>query len=155
MSPPSSSVLTALDRWAPIAALKANALAYPLLEVLHLVAIGLVFGTIFLVDLRLLGGMRRFDANALARAVLPWTLLGFLIAALSGLTLFAMRAGEMLQNPFFIAKICLLFAAGTNAAILHARGALDAEAPLTRWQAGLSLLIWMAAIFCGRWIAYV
>ena len=155
MPPPDTSALSAWDQWSPIVALKANAIVYPLCEVVHLVAIGLLFGTIFLVDLRLLGFMRQFDANVLARAILPWTLLGFVVAVLSGLTLFAMRIGEMLQNPFFIAKICLLFAAGSNAAVLHARGPLDPGAALTRGQAGVSLLIWVAAIFCGRWIAYV
>ena len=49
----------------------------------------------------------------------------------------------------------LIFAAGTNAAVLHARGAIDATTVITKVQALLSILIWLAVIACGRWIAYV
>mgnify|MGYP002148206731 CR=1 FL=1 len=44
---------------------------------------------------------------------------------------------------------------GTNAAILHSRGPLDSSSTATRLQAAFSLLIWIAIIICGRWIAYV
>lgn len=147
--------LALLEQWAPLVALKANAYAYPVLEVMHIAAIGIVFGTMWVVDLRLIGWMARLDVNDLAKSVLPWTLLGFLLALMTGLTMFVMQIGELINNPMFITKILLLFVAGTNAAILHARGALDASNQITRFQAILSLLIWIAVIFCGRWIAYV
>jgi hypothetical protein len=151
----STNALARLEAWTPIAALKANVYAYPVFEVMHLVAISTVFGTILIVDLRLLGLMRQLDANALAKAVIPWTLIGFLLALATGLTMFTMRISEMIANPMFIAKICLLFAAGTNAAVLHARGTIDTASLATRSQAALSIMIWIAVIFCGRWIAYV
>jgi uncharacterized membrane protein len=150
-----TNALARLEAWAPIAALKANVYAYPVFEVIHLVGIGTVFGTILIVDLRLIGLMRQLDANTLAKAVIPWTLIGFLLAIVTGLTMFTMRISEMIANPMFIAKICLLFAAGTNAAVLHARGAIDTASVATKSQAILSILIWIAVIFCGRWIAYV
>ncbi len=149
------NALVLLEQWAPLVALKANAYAYPVLEVLHIAAIGIVFGTMWIVDLRLMGLMARLDVNDLAKSVLPWTLFGFLLAMLTGLTMFVTQIGALINNPMFIAKISLLFVAGTNAAILHARGPLDADNRLTRFQAILSLLIWIAVIFCGRWIAYV
>jgi hypothetical protein len=40
--------------------------AYPSLEVVHLVGLGLVFGTLWLVELRLLGIGRRLEVGALA-----------------------------------------------------------------------------------------
>lgn len=49
----------------------------------------------------------------------------------------------------------LVMTAGLNAAWLHSRGPLDASNLLSRFQAGLSLMIWLAVIVCGRWIAYV
>jgi hypothetical protein len=147
--------MSLLEQWAPIVALKANAYAYPVLEVIHIVALAIVFGTLWIVDLRLMGAMRKLDAGELAKSVLPWTLAGFLFAAASGLTMFMMRVGDLINNPMFIAKICLLFAAGANAAVLHARGPLDAGNRVTRAQAFVSILIWVAVIFCGRWIAYI
>lgn len=150
-----TNALVLLEQWAPLVALKANAFAYPILEVVHLVAIAIVFGTLWIVDLRLLGLMRPLDAQVLAKHVLPWTLLGFLLALFAGLTMFVMRISDLIANPMFIAKICLIFTAGTNAALLHARGPLDPGNSVTRFQALLSILIWISVIFCGRWIAYI
>jgi hypothetical protein len=149
---PAVGALDALSKWAPIAALKANAFAYPLLEVAHIVAIALVFGTLWIVDLRILGRMQALPLQRLAGYVLPWTLTGF---ALAGLMMFAMRATDLIANTAFLVKIVLLFAAGTNAAILHSRGPIDEQSGITRVQALVSIAIWVCVIGAGRWIAYV
>lgn len=147
--------LDAFNHWAPIVWLKTNAYAYPSLEVIHIVGLALVFGSIVLVDLRILSVVKLSDENTFAKAIIPWTLLGFALALLSGLTMFVTRISDFIANPAFIIKICLLFAAGANAAVLHARGTIQARSHLTRLQAVLSILIWVAVVFCGRWIAYV
>jgi len=149
------NTLIRLEQWAPIAALKSSAYAYPLIEVLHIVALAVVFGTIVIVDMRILGRMKALDLNTLVKSILPYTLCGFLVSVTTGLAMFTMRISELIANPMFIAKICLLFSVGTNAAILHARGAINTNNWLTRIQAVLSILIWLAIIFCGRFIAYV
>lgn len=149
------ATLDALNRWAPIVWLKTNAYAYPALETLHLIAIALVFGTMCMVDLRLLRVIRAIDARLLARTLLPWTLAGFALALLTGLTMFISRIGDFIANPAFILKMGLLCAAGANAGVMHARGPLDDSSAITRMQAALSLVIWIAIICCGRWIAYV
>ena len=147
--------LEALNHWAPIVWLKTNPYAYPTLEIIHIVGIALIFGTLWVVDLRILGRMRMFDVNQLAKHILPWTLLGFALAASSGLTMFVSRVGDLIANPAFVLKIGLLFAAGANAAILHARGPIIDTSIVTKSQALLSILIWLAVIACGRWIAYI
>lgn len=130
-----------------------TSLAYPVLETLHIAGLATLFGSILIVDLRLLGRLRRLDAAALMAAVLPWTLTGFLLAAATGMTMFYARASELITNPVFAIKICLVLLAGINAGVLHARGLHENFA--SRLQAGLSILIWIAVIVCGRWIAYV
>ncbi|MCE2724658.1 MAG: hypothetical protein ACK5YU_13370 [Burkholderiales bacterium] len=147
--------LAALSQWAPIVWLKTTPVVYPILEIGHIVGIALVFGTLWIVDLRILGRMPMFDVNQLAKHILPWTVAGFLLAALTGLTMFVSRIGDLINNPAFVLKIGLLFAAGSNAAVLHARGAINSDSTLTRAQAILSILIWLAVIVCGRWIAYI
>ena len=153
--PVAAGALAPLAAWWPVAALRADPLAYPLLEFAHLLGLAATTGTVLVVDLRLLGLLRRLDPGELARAVLPWTLAAFALAAASGSVMFAMRAGELVDNPAFVAKLALLFFAGLNAALLHARGMPDPASRATRLQAGLSIVAWMAVIFCGRWIAYV
>jgi hypothetical protein len=149
------NALEALNLWAPIVWLKTNPYAYPSLEIAHIIGIALIFGTMWIVDMRILGMMCIFDVNQLAKHVIPWTVAGFLLVAVTGLTMFSTRAGDLINNPAFVIKICLIFAAGTNAAVLHARGTIDASSALTKTQAVLSILIWVAVIACGRWIAYV
>jgi hypothetical protein len=147
--------LESLNQTTLVVWLQTNPYAYPSLEVAHIVGLALVFGTVWVVDMRLLGWMRAFDAQMLARQVLPWTLLGFSLAAATGLLLFVSQAADLIANPAFLTKMLLLFAAASNAAILHARGPLQPDNGLTRAQAFLSLLIWVALIASGRWIAYV
>jgi hypothetical protein len=153
------SLTQALHDWPFAVWLRTAPLAYPGLEALHLIAIATTFGTLLLVDLRLLNvgvfGLRQFDVNAIAKAVLPWTLLGFSFAAMTGSLMFLSRASDFVSNSAFLLKMLLLFTAGANAGILHSRGTLDATNFATRCQAALSLAIWLAVIVCGRWIAYV
>jgi uncharacterized membrane protein len=144
-----------LQHWPFATFVRESPWAYPTLEAVHLVGLALVFGTLWLVELRLLGRLRAFDAAALARAALPWTLAGFALSVTSGLLLFASRADEFVANPAFLAKMGLILAAGVNAAVLHTQGPLDPQRRSTRVQAALSLALWLGVIACGRWIAYV
>ena len=78
-----------------------------------------------------------------------------MLAAMVGSLMFLARANDFISNGAFLIKMLLLFTAGTNAAILHSRGRLDSSSIATRVQALFSIVIWIAIIICGRWIAYV
>jgi len=93
--------------------------AYPVVEAIHIAGLALLFGSIALVDLRLLGLGRRMPIALLAHYAVPWTLLGFLIAALSGLAMFTAHAAEFIVQPVFMLKMALILAGGINAAVLH------------------------------------
>ena len=55
-----------------------NEWSFPLLEIIHIVGFAIAIGTIFMVDLRLIGiGMRRQLSAQLAQDLAPWTLGGF------------------------------------------------------------------------------
>jgi hypothetical protein len=49
----------------------------------------------------------------------------------------------------------LVAGAGLNAALFHARDGLGRLDALARAQTVLSLGLWIGAIICGRWIAYL
>lgn len=149
------ALLDALHRWAPVVWLRSDPYAYPSLEIVHLLGVGLVFGTLWVVDLAIFGKLRFVNADQLARKVLPWTLAGFLLAAVSGMAMFLSAVGDLIANTAFVAKMGLLCAAGTNAAVLHARGPIDPDSIATRWQAVISVLLWVGVIACGRWIGYL
>ena len=99
--------------------------AYPIAETIHIWGLALLFGSIALVDLRLLGLGRRMPIALLAHYAVPWTLLGFLIAALSGLAMFTAHAAEFMVQPVFMLKMGLILAGGVNAAVLHMGGWVD------------------------------
>ena len=135
---------------------------YPSVEIVHLVGIALLVGSIIVLDLRLLGLSRTLPVRRLASHVLPWSAAGLALILPSGLAMFVAHATDLMGNPVFVLKICLIMAAGINAAVFHAgvfRGAaawdVDAPPPLTaRAAAALSLLLWISVIACGRLLAY-
>lgn len=131
-----------------------SAWAYPVLEVVHIVGIGLLLGSLVVFELHVWGRGRVLDARALQRLALPVTLAGFALAAASGLVMFAAQAGELLGNRAFVWKMGLLLAAGVNAAAFHARGGVARADRLARIQTALSLGLWVLVIACGRFIAY-
>ena len=135
--------------------LASNPWAYPALEVLHIVGIALLLGNLVLLEIRVWGGAAALPLPALARAALPLVLAGFGLCAASGLLMFASQPLDLLGNRAFVVKMGLLMAAGSNAAVFHARGGLQRLDLAARLQTVLSLGIWGAVIIMGRSIAYL
>ena len=136
-------------------ALQESAWAYPALEAVHLVGVALLLGNLLTFELRLLGLGRRIDRSALARLALPVAVAGFLLAAASGLLMFASQPMELMSNRAFRLKLLLLALAGANAAAFHVRGALARNDRLARLQGAVSLLLWVSVLGCGRAIGYL
>jgi hypothetical protein len=143
--------------------IRENDVLFPLIESVHVVAICLVVGTILTLDLRLLGlaSIQR-PVGRLAGAILPVTWGAFAVAATSGFLLFMSNASKYLANGYFVAKLCLICAAGVNMAVFHGLSARDLPQwekdtlpPLRARLAGaLSILLWIAVVACGRWIGF-
>ena len=143
--------------------IRENDLLFPLIELVHVLAICLVVGSILAVDLRLLGlaSIRR-SVSRVTHGILPLTWCAFVVAVASGGLLFISNATKYLGNGFFIAKLFLIGAAGLNMMIFHAISAKD----LPRWEnetrlplparlaGGLSILLWVAVVACGRWVGF-
>ncbi len=138
----------------PFAWIGTHAFAYPLLEVLHIIGIAMLLGSLLLVELRVWGFGAALPIEPLARLALPLTLAGFALAATTGLLMFASQPGDLIANRVFVIKMGLVMLAGLNAASFHARGGLQRSDRMARFQTLLSVGIWLTVIFCGRWIAY-
>jgi hypothetical protein len=143
--------------------IRENDLLFPLIESVHVLSICLVVGSILAVDLRLLGlaSIHR-PASRVISGILPVTWSAFAIAVASGSLLFISNATEYLGNGYFVAKIFLICMAGLNMALFHGitarrlpRWENDAAPPLpARLAGGLSILLWVSVITCGRWIGF-
>lgn len=129
--------------------------AYPSLEVLHIVGMGLLIGNLLLFELRVWGLGERLPLEDLGRLALSLVLLGFCLAAASGLLMFASQSVQLLTNPAFVIKMGLLMLAGLNAAYFHARGSLRRADRMARLLTLVSTGLWLAVIICGRVIAYL
>jgi hypothetical protein len=138
----------------PFSWIATHTYAYPLLEALHIVGIGALLGSLLLLELRVWGFGAALPVEPLARLALPLTLAGFVLAATTGSLMFASQPGDLIANRVFVVKIGLVMVAGLNAASFHARGGLTRADRVSRIQTLLSVGIWLAVIFCGRWIAY-
>jgi hypothetical protein len=129
-------------------------IAYPALEVLHIVGIALLLGSLVGLELRVWGRSPELPIKAYAKHALAITLAGFGLVLLSGLLMFAAQPGELLANRWFLVKLGLVQLAGLNAAWFHARDGLACCDGIARAQTVLSTGLWVGAIICGRWIAY-
>jgi len=143
--------------------LKSSLYLFPLIEATHVVGFSVVFGTIMIIDLRLLGlasGQRPF--SRVMSDLLKWTWLFFALTAATGLLMFITNAPVYYHNFYFRSKMLTLALAGLNMVLFEfttgrsiGRWDKDAAAPRAGKAAGaLSLLLWVAVIFWGRWIGF-
>jgi len=166
MNPAPGGALVALEASGLGQAMRQWLWLYPAVEIVHIVGIGLLFGSIVVFDLRLLGFSRDISVKRLARHVLPWSAGSFLLIVPSGLLMFIAHASEFIASGVFAVKMLLILAAGVNAGLFHTitfrtADVWDSEEmrklpppPSARLAGALSLLIWISVIACGRLLAY-
>ena len=159
----SASLLDWLERSSLAVQIRDSLFAFPLIESAHVVGLTLVFGTIVIVDLRLLGvASTHRSFQRLATDVFRWTWGAFALTALTGMLMFITNAVVYFHNVYFRAKVVLLVLAGINMLVFE----LTARRTVQRWDrspsaptagkivATLSLVIWVAVIFAGRMIGF-
>lgn len=136
---------------------------FPIVETGHVLALAVVFGSVAMIDLRLLGlSARGASVQKLAREVLPWTWGAFVLAAICGSLMFISKADVYFANHEFRMKFLAMLLAGVNMLVFQF-GAFrrvaewDARQPppaAARIAGGLSLLLWILVIFYGRWVGF-
>jgi hypothetical protein len=136
--------------------------AYATLEGIHLVGVAFFFGSVFLLDLRLLGLTPQLVAGPAGRFLLRISVPAFVLLAVSGVLLFVPSADRYAASPVFFIKMGAIAIGGLNALAFHlaAWQRVDswgqrAGSPRTVRAAGvLSMLVWITVIALGRWMGY-
>lgn len=147
---------TALASW-----LRQSAIGYPLVSSAHILGIALLLGSVLILDLRLLGITQRGALTMLAPILSRFAACGLLLALLTGPLLFSVQPAHYLANSAFLLKLALLLLALINILLVHRlphwQALLDGQAPalFLKVTALLSLLLWLAILLAGRWIAFV
>ncbi len=135
---------------------------YPIVLSTHLTCIAIFGGMILATNLRLLGwAFPTAPAGELIRTLRPWKHAGLTLMVTCGILLAGAKADAYYPNTFFRLKmflLCLLIAHSVYfRSVYRNTAALDAAKEIpskARLAAALSLLLWLAVICAGRWIAY-
>ena len=140
-----------------------NLLAMPIVESTHVLAVAIVFGTIALVDLRLVGLMdTRKSYLQLHDELVRWTWIGFGIAVVTGILMVLPNAATYYRNVPFWWKMGALLCAGINMVIFEGITSKDAAEwgqgagipAKARLAGALSIVFWLGVIVFGRWIGF-
>jgi len=141
-----------------------NIWTYGLINLVHILGISTLFGSVLLLDLKLMGWWRSIPLPSLIRPTVPLAAIGFILAATSGSLMFSFNTTNYHGNPFLYVKLPMIVVALVNVAIIQRLAAwrrAKAGAPAEpRDQStlaicgGLSLLTWTTVVTCGRMIGY-
>ncbi|MGH9146515.1 MAG: DUF6644 family protein [Vicinamibacterales bacterium] len=136
---------------------------YGLVNLTHILGVSSLFGSVLVLDLRLLGAWHRVPLDLIARPTVPLATAGFVIAATSGICLITTNATEYIGNPFLLIKFPAIAIGLVNVAVLSrltawtSRGTRE-PTPRERRQlavaGAVSLLSWLMAMAAGRLIGY-
>ena len=135
---------------------------YPALEIVHLTGIVILVGSAFMFDLRLLGFSKNLPVISLSAHLLPWSRRGLWLIIPSGILLFSTNAITLGTDPTFWLKMTLLVVAALNVFVfhrfifkVHSRLEVQGKLPFpAKVSAMISIMVWIAIIFCGRLLAY-
>jgi hypothetical protein len=135
----------------------------PTSQSVHILAVSIVFASACMINLRLLGvGAKGRSISQLCNTLLPWMWRGLAVLLFTGLIQTVAEPVRQFVTPMFWAKMTMIPIVATMTA-MYAK-AVRRNAPA--WDAAssrpshaklfavLSTLLWLAIIFCGRFIAY-
>jgi hypothetical protein len=149
----------AIEQLAAVRLLKASFIAYPIVNALHIAAIGVLLTSVVLLDLAVLGAIRSLPKKEFITLFRRIALVAFATAVLTGITLFSVKASDYVQMPVFLLKLGLIAAATVNFLVFSA---LDRQmdkqghaSSLLRFSAFASILLWSGVLLCGRFIGFL
>jgi hypothetical protein len=139
-----------------------SAWAVPTLQSIHIMSVAVVFSSVMMLDLRLAGitGAQQPLRSNVVRFY-PWIWRALLVLVTTGFFQIMAEPARELLNWIFWTKMGLVIAAclvtaPTRSRVEDVRFAdmAPAKRRVIRASALVSLVLWVAVITCGRWIAY-
>jgi hypothetical protein len=159
----SDALLKALEASGLATKIRDSVFLFPMIESTHVIGLALVFGTIAIIDLRLLGiASTQRSFQRMASDILKWTWAAFALTALTGSLMFITNASVYYHNFYFRTKMLLLALTGINMLFFE----LTAGRTIHKWDqapsapragkavAALSLAMWIGIICVGRLIGF-
>lgn len=138
--------------------IRASTWQFAILEMIHLLGLTILLGTLMVLDLRIFGfGIRGQKPGELARELNRWVWAGLAIVLISGGFLFAGEPMKLYASPSFHVKILLLFLAIAFQFTMFRRVASGEKATsgIGKAAAFLSLFLWFGVGLAGRAIGFL
>jgi hypothetical protein len=151
------ALFAAIEASGPAQYFRVSRFGYAALSFAHILGIALLIGAVVPLNLRLLGLWPNVARAKLLHVLVPAACAGFLLAAPTGLLLFAVRAEEYSSIGFLQVKLALILAGVLSAvtAYCHYGLALEGANPQRlRLYALVSIACWIGALAMGRLIAF-
>lgn len=134
----------------------------PTVQAIHILAIAIVMSATAMLNLRLAGLIGQDSSiRNLANRSLPWLWWSLPVLLASGLVMIVGEPARELTNVYFWSKMTMVVLAVVLTIVLQRllddapyREMAPAKRAAVRTLSLLSLALWLAIIFCGRWIAY-
>lgn len=138
-----------------------SAWAFPFLQSWHFIGMTMLLGVVGAIDLRVLGVARAVPLAPLHR-LLPMAFIGFGINLITGICFFCHDPYVYAFNTSFRIKMLMILLAGLNALWFRLGVFLDLEtwgpgieaSRLAKVISAVSILLWIAVITAGRYIAF-
>ena len=135
---------------------------WPACETLHFIGMAMLIGVIGVIDLRMLGFMKRLPFAPLHK-LLPWGIAGFVINLLTGALFFAGDPYQYKDNVAFIFKIAFILIAGINVLVFYwgpyqkveAMGPGDDAPASAKVIAATSIFLWFGVMYWGRMLPFI
>lgn len=135
---------------------------WPISETLHFIGLSLLIGVVGMLDMRLLGFMKRIPLQTL-RPMLRYGVAGFIINLITGVILFVGAPEQYVTNIAWWMKMLFLAISGLNVLVFETtqgRRALamgpDDAMPLPFKIAGtVSLCSWFMVLYWGRMLPFI
>ena len=144
-------------------ALRESSYVAPWFQVFHVVFVGLFAGSVFFMDLRLVGvGSTRLPFSQVQRQLFPWQMFGIVGANVTGAGLLFANPMTYFANVIFWTKMAAMAVAGLNAIAFHfITAATMAEwdsrprlPPAAQFAGVIGLILWTNVILAGRLMYY-
>ena len=136
---------------------------YGIVNLAHILGVASLFGSVLVLDLRLMGLWRKVSLRAISEPTVRVAATGFVISVISGVCLLATKATEYVGNPFLYIKFPAIGVGLLNVLALNSLSAWKQhkmrELSLREQSklaviGGISLFCWLTAITAGRMIGY-
>ncbi len=139
--------------------IRSSRLYFPVIETFHLLALTLLLGAIFMLNLRLCGlVMKNLPIRQVSRDLSPWLLWSLAAILVSGFMLFTSEAMKCYSSEPFQVKMLFLFAAILYHFTIYRKFTKTEREPNRIWgvMAGLvSVVLWLGVGLSGRAIAFL